>query len=47
LWISGIGGTLYVLKGDAFLRISIGGAGTDETRLAAAKALAAKAVARL
>jgi hypothetical protein len=40
-------GVLYVLKGDAFIRISIGGSDTDEVRLQKSKALAEKAVSRL
>lgn len=40
-------GALYVLSGDAFLRISIGGAGNDDERRDRARALAAKALARL
>jgi len=47
-WTSNrVGGALYVLKNDAFLRISIGGADTDEGRLAKCKALAEKALPRL
>lgn len=46
-WTSGIGGTLYVLKGEAFIRISIGGPDKDEAKLNQAKALAAKAIDRL
>jgi hypothetical protein len=42
-----VGGTLYVLKNDAYLRISVGGADTDEGRLKKCKALAEKALARL
>lgn len=42
-----VGGTLYVLKNDAFLRISVGGADTDEKRLEKCKALAEKALPRL
>jgi hypothetical protein len=42
-----VGGTLYVLKNDAFLRISVGGADTDEGRLKKCKALAEKALTRL
>jgi hypothetical protein len=42
-----VGGVLYVLKGDAFIRVSIGGADSDEGRLEKSKALAAKALARL
>jgi hypothetical protein len=46
-WTSGIGGTLYVLKGDLFLRLSIGGPSKDEEKLNQAKVLAAKALERL
>lgn len=42
-----VGGTLYVLKNDAFLRISVGGADNDENRLTKCKALAEKALSRL
>lgn len=42
-----VGGTLYVLKNDAFLRISIGGADTDEGRIKKCTALAEKALPRL
>lgn len=44
---SHVGGTLYVLKGEALLRISVGGPDNEETRLDKSKALAAKALARL
>jgi hypothetical protein len=37
-------GALYVLRGDAFLRISVGGIQDEEARIAAAKALALAAV---
>ena len=40
-------GALYVLRGDAFLRISVGGIQDEEARIAAAKALARAAVKRL
>jgi hypothetical protein len=46
-WTSGIGSTLYVLKGEQFLRISIGGPEKDEGKLEHAKRLAAKALERL
>jgi hypothetical protein len=42
-----VGGTLYVLKNDAFLRISVGGSDSDENRLKKCKALAEKALPRL
>jgi hypothetical protein len=41
-----IAGALYVLKGDAYVRISIGGP-TDAATKRRAKALAQKAIARL
>jgi hypothetical protein len=43
---SRVGGALYVLKGDAFIRISVGGTDSDEARLEKSKRLAAKALAR-
>lgn len=47
-WIrSAVGGALYVLKNDAFFRISIGGTGTDQTKVAKARALALEVVRRL
>ena len=42
-----VGGALYVLKGNAFIRISLGGADTDEVRIEKSKKLAAKAIERL
>jgi hypothetical protein len=42
-----VGGALYVLKGNAFIRLSIGGADTNEVRIEKAKKLAAKALERL
>jgi hypothetical protein len=42
-----VGGVLYVLKNDAYLRISVGGAGSDEDRLKKCRALAEKALPRL
>lgn len=42
-----VGGVLYVLKNDAYVRVSVGGADTDEGRLKKCKALAEKALARL
>jgi hypothetical protein len=44
---SRVGGTLYVLKGDVFLRISVGGSDDEEARLRKSKALAEKAFAHL
>ena len=47
-WFSSpIGGVLYVLKGDQYIRISVGGKGTSEEKLNKSKALAKKALARL
>ena len=47
-WFSSpIGGVLYVLKGDHYIRISVGGKGTSEAKLNKSKALAKKAIARL
>lgn len=47
-WFSSpIGGVLYVLKGDHYIRISVGGKGTSEAKLNKSKALAKKALARL
>jgi hypothetical protein len=44
---SRIGGALYVLKGNAYLRISIGGSGDQTSRINKSKTLAQKAIARL
>jgi hypothetical protein len=44
---SRVGGTLYVLKGNAYLRISIGGPADQATKIKKSKALAQKALARL
>jgi hypothetical protein len=44
---SRVNGTLYARRGDSFVRVSIGGAGSDTERLSKAKALAQKALARL
>jgi hypothetical protein len=41
------GGALYVLKGNAFIRISIAGPETEESKIEKSKALAAKAMSRL
>lgn len=41
------GGTLYVLKGEKMLRISVGGPGDLNSKLAKSKALAEKALGRL
>jgi hypothetical protein len=42
-----VGGALYVLKKDAFIRISIGGADNEETKIEKTKKLAEKALGRL
>jgi len=44
-----VGGTLYVLKKekDVFMRISVGGADNEETKINKSKALAQKAIERL
>ncbi|HEY6214562.1 MAG TPA: hypothetical protein VIW45_19850 [Vicinamibacterales bacterium] len=42
-----VAGALYVLKGDTIVRVSVGGAGTQEQKIAKAKALAARALRRL
>ena len=42
-----MGGALYVLKGNVFIRISVGGPETEEVRIEKTKALAAKALSRL
>lgn len=47
-WIgSRVGGALYVLKGNAYLRISIGGSGDQSNKINKSKTLAQKAIARL
>ncbi len=47
-WVgSPVGGALYVLKGNAYVRISIGGSGDRTSRIAKSKTLAQKAIARL
>ena len=44
---SKVNGTLYARKGDAFVRVSIGGTDNEATRLGKVKTLAQKALARL
>jgi hypothetical protein len=44
---SRVGGALYVLKGDAYIRVSIGGAADQATKIKRSKVLAQKALARL
>jgi hypothetical protein len=47
-WTSNrFGGILYVLKGDAFISISVGGADDEDTKIKKSKALAQKALQRL
>lgn len=47
-WVSNrFGGVLYVLKGDAFMSIGLGGTDDEETKLTKSKALAQKALQRL
>jgi hypothetical protein len=47
-WVSNrFGGTLYVLKGDAFMSIGLGGTDDEETKLTKSRALAQKALQRL
>ena len=47
-WLgTGTFGALYVIDGDAFLRISVGGPGDREAKLGQSRTLAAKALARL
>lgn len=44
---SRVGGALYVLKGDRYIRISVGGKGDNEAKLKKSKTLAQKALRRL
>ena len=44
---SSVGGVLYALKGDRFIRISVGGKGNAEAKLRRSKSLAQKALRRL
>ncbi len=44
---SRVGGALYVLKGKSYIRISVGGKGDAEAKLAKSKTLAQKALRRL
>lgn len=47
-WAGGrVAGALYMLKGNAFIRISIGGSGDESAKIEKLKALARKALARL
>jgi len=42
-----VGGALYVLKGNVFIRISVGGPDNEETKISKSKTLAEKAINRL
>lgn len=42
-----MGGAIYVLKDNVFIRISVGGPGSEESKIEKSKALAAKALSRL
>ena len=47
-WVSNrFGGILYVLKGDAFVSISVGGTDDEQTKIEKSKGLAQKALQRL
>jgi hypothetical protein len=47
-WVSNrFGGTLYILKGDAFISVGLGGTDDEETKLKKSKLLAEKALQRL
>ena len=47
-WVGNrFGGMLYVLKGDAFISIGVGGTDDPESKLKKSKALAEKALQRL
>ena len=47
-WVANrFGGILYVLKGDAFISVGVGGTDDEETKLTKSKALAQKALQRL
>jgi hypothetical protein len=47
-WVgSRVGGALYVLKGNAYLRLSVGGSGDQESKIRKSKILAQKALGRL
>jgi len=48
LWIGGLGsGSLYVRRGDAMVRVSVGGPGSDKDKIEKSKKLAAKALKKL
>jgi len=47
-WVgSRVGGAIYVLKGNAYIRISVGGSGDQASKINKSKTLARKAIARL
>jgi hypothetical protein len=47
-WVgSRVGGALYVLKGNSYIRVAIGGAGSQNNQIQRSKALAHKVTARL
>jgi len=47
-WVgSRVGGAIYVLKGNAYIRISVGGSGDQASKINKSKKLAQKAIARL
>ena len=47
-WLgSRVGGAIYVLKGNAYIRISVGGPGDQASKIKKSKTLAQKAIARL
>ena len=48
LWVGGrAAGSLYVRKGDAVLRVSVGGPGSEDEKLAKSKTLAERALKRM
>ena len=48
MWVSSrVAGSLYVRKGDALLRVSVGGAGGTKEKIERSKRLALKALARM
>jgi hypothetical protein len=44
---SRVGGALYVLKGNSYIRISVGGSGDESVKIKKSKSLAQKIIARL
>jgi hypothetical protein len=48
LWVGGrMAGSLYVRKGNAVLRVSVGGPGTEEEKITRSKTLAVRALKRM